>query len=226
MDLGNQEAMDNLTLRYLHHGGNHEPDILSTDNTWTLIKVIASLVRVEHGRNDVLKPELTKWEGFTLSNQDFQAKLEAAGISSIPNLGERTQTPQFLASLHAQYLEKTSNSLALLRLVETALNDNTSNEGKKLRAISVFMSKEDPVLAIEALCNQVILTCAFLSERLKLARKVSNSIEAYENQRGNLMEISHGAQDGRISPQTASEKLREVKKNDRDIRLQCHRFYS
>ena len=81
-------------------------------------------------------------------------------------------------------------------------------------------------MAIEALCNQVILTCAFLSDRLKLARKVNNSIEAYESQRGNLMEVSHGAQDGRVPPQVASEKLKEVKKNDRDIRLQCHRFYS
>merc|ERR1712059_37856 len=40
------------------------------------------------------------------------------------------------------------------------------------------------------------------------------------------MEVSHGAQDGIVPPQGASEKLREVKKNDRDIRLQCHRFYS
>ena len=95
MDLGNQDPMDNLTLRYLYHGGNHEPDILNTDNTWTLIKVIASLVRVEYGRNDVLKPELTKWEGFTLSHQDFEAKLVAAGINTIPNIGDRAQSPQF-----------------------------------------------------------------------------------------------------------------------------------
>merc|ERR1712082_326254 len=105
-------------MRYLHHGGNNEPDILDTNSTWCLIKVIASLVRIEFNRNDVLKPELTKWEDFTLSSQDFEAKLVAAGINTIPNVGDRAQSPQFLASLHAQYLEKTSNSLALLRIVE------------------------------------------------------------------------------------------------------------
>ncbi len=74
------------------------------------------------------------------------------------------------------------------------------------------MNKDDPVLAIEALCNQVILTCAFLSDRLKLAKNVNNSIEAYESQRGNLMEVSHGAQDGKVPPQVASEKSKEVKR--------------
>ncbi len=56
MEEGNQDPMHNLTMRYLHHGGNHEPDILNTDNTWCLIKVIASLVRIEFNRNNVLKP--------------------------------------------------------------------------------------------------------------------------------------------------------------------------
>ena len=108
MDEMNQDPMHNITIRYLHPGGNNEPDILDTDSTWSLIKVIASLVRIEFNRNDVLKPELTKWEGFTLSPQDFDAKLVAAGITALPNIGERAQTPQFVASLHAQYLEKKS----------------------------------------------------------------------------------------------------------------------
>ena len=80
---------------------------------------------------------------------------------------------------------------------------------------------EDPVQAIETLCNKVILACAFVSERLRLARVINNSIETYESRRGELMEISHGAQDNLIPPQVAVERLKEVKKNDRDI---SHRF--
>ena len=82
-----------------------------------------------------------------------------------------------MASLHALYLEKTTNSLGLLRIEDGAVGDNANDDGKKLKGISQYMNKEDPVLAVETLCNKVILTCAFISAREKLARAVSNSIE-------------------------------------------------
>ena len=69
------------------------------------------------------------------------------------------------------------------------------------------MNKEDPVLAVETLCNEVILTCALISAREKLARVVSNSIETYGSKRGELMEISHGTLDGKFPPQVAAEGL-------------------
>ena len=86
------------------------------------------------------------------------------------------------------------------------------------------MNKEDPVLAVETLCNKVILTYAFISAREKLARTVSNSIETYENKRGELMEIAHSSLDGKFSPQGASERLKEVKKVDIEIKLQSQKF--
>ena len=200
--------------------------MLDKDQTWNLIKVIASLVHVETNRNDVIKPEQTKWEGFTLTPQDLETRLVVAGINGLPNLGERAQTPEFVASLHAMYLEKTTNSLGLLRIVDGAVGDNANDEGKKLKGISQYMGKEDPVLAVETLCHKVILTCTFISAREKLARNVGNSIEAYETKRGELMEIAHGSLDGKFPAQVASERLMEVKKTDREIKLQSHKFYS
>ena len=82
------------------------------------------------------------------------------------------------------------------------------------------------MLAVETLCNKVIMSCAFISAREKLARVVSNSIETYESETGELMEISHGTLDGKFPPQVASERLKEVKKVDRDIKIQSHKFYS
>ena len=48
--------------------------------------------------------------------KDFENRLVGAVINSLPNIGVRAQTPQFMASLHALYLERTTNSLGLLRI--------------------------------------------------------------------------------------------------------------
>ena len=40
------------------------------------------------------------------------------------------------------------------------------------------------------------------------------------------MEIAHGSLDGKFPAQVAAERLMEVKKADREIKLQSHRFYS
>ena len=67
------------------------------------------------------------------------------------------------------YLEKTNNSMGLLRLVDAAINDPQDDDGKKLKGIGRFMAKEDPVLAMEALCTKVVQTCTYISTREKLA---------------------------------------------------------
>ena len=92
-------------------------------------------------------------------------------------------------SLHALYLEKTTNSLGLLRIADAAVSDTTSDEGKNLKGIGIYMNKEDPVLAVETFCNKVIMACTFLSAREKLARVVNNTIETYESKRGELMAL-------------------------------------
>ena len=61
------DLMDTLTMRYVNQGTSSDPLMLDQDQTWNLIKMIASLGRVETNRNEVIIPELTKWEGFTLS---------------------------------------------------------------------------------------------------------------------------------------------------------------
>ena len=47
-----------------------------------------------------------------------------------------------------------------------------------------------------------------------------------KEKRGELMEIAHGSMDGNFPAQVASERLMEVKRTDREIRLQSHKFYS
>ena len=74
--------MDNLTMKYVNQGTGPDPVMLDQDQTWNLIKVIASLVHGETNRNDVIKPEQTKWEGFTLTPQDFESRLVGAGINN------------------------------------------------------------------------------------------------------------------------------------------------
>ena len=194
------DLMETLTARYLSPGSNADHQMLDQDQTWCLIKVISSLVRVETNRQDAIRAGQTTWEGFTVTPEEFENRMINAGINNLPNLGDRGQTPQFIARLHALYLEKTSNSLGLLRLVDAAVNDAGSDEGKKLKGIGIYMNKEDPVMAIESLCTKVILTCTFISSREKLAREVSSTIDQYEAQRGELMEISHGSMDGNYPP--------------------------
>ena len=58
-------------MRYVNHGTSSDPVMLDQDQTWNLLKVIASLVRVETNRNELIRPELIKWEGFTLSPTGF-----------------------------------------------------------------------------------------------------------------------------------------------------------
>ena len=213
-----------ISGRYVNQGTGPDLVMLDQDQTWNLIKVIASLVNVETNRNDVIRQEQTKWEGFTLTPQDFETRLVGAGINSLPNLVDRAQTPEFVATLHAMYLEKTTNSLGLLRIVDGAVLDNTNDMGKKFKGIRQYMGKADSVLAEETLCHKVISACTFISAREKLARNVGNSIEAYEAKRGELMEIAHGSLDGKFPAQVASERLMEVKKTDREIKLQSHKF--
>ena len=137
--------MENLTMRYLNQDTSPDPVMLDKDQTWNLIKVISSLIHIETNRNDVIKQESTRWEAFTLSPQEFEARLVGAGIDNIPGLGDRTQSPAYVASLHATYLEKTNNSLGHLRIVDNAVNDNSNDIGKKLKVIGLFVGKEDPV---------------------------------------------------------------------------------
>ena len=40
------------------------------------------------------------------------------------------------------------------------------------------------------------------------------------------MEISHGTLNGKFPPQVAAERLKEVNRVDREVKLQSHRFYS
>ena len=68
------------------------------------------------------------------------------------------------------------------------------------------------------------MSCTFLSAREKLARTVGNTIETYEGKTGELIEIAHGSMDGKFPAQVASERLMEVKRTDREIRLQSHKF--
>ena len=59
--------------------------------------VISSLVRVETNRQDEIRAGQTTWEGFTVTPEEFENRMINAGINNLPNLGDRGQTPQFIA---------------------------------------------------------------------------------------------------------------------------------
>ena len=88
-----QDLMETLTMRYVNHGANTDLVMLDKDQTWCLIKMIASLVKIETNRHEAIRPEQTTWEGFSLTPQEFENRMVAAGITNLPNLGERAQTP-------------------------------------------------------------------------------------------------------------------------------------
>ena len=136
-------------------------------------------------------------------------------------MDEIGQNPQYIAKLHALYLEKTTNLMGLLRLVDAANNDPANDNGKKLKDIAIFMGKKDPVLAIKALCTKVIQICTYISTREKLARDISSCIDQYESKRGEIMEIVHGSMDGEYPLQVASELLKDVRKIDRDVKVKA-----
>lgn len=173
------DLMETFTQCYVSPASINDHQIIDEAQTWSLIKVISVLVRVETNRHDTIRE--TSWEGLTLTPEEFVTRLTNAGVNTLPNLGEVGQNPQFIAKLHALYLVKTTNSLGLLRLVDAAVNDARDDDCKKLKGIGVFMGKDDPVLVIEALCTKVILICTYISNREKLARKVSNCIDQYKS---------------------------------------------
>ena len=189
---------DTLLQRYASPAYREDHQILNQDQTWTLMKVICSLAHVETTRGDAIRE--TSWRGFSMEPDDFVTKLTDAGVNTLPNIGVVAQNPKFIANLHALYLEKTTNSMALLRKVDAVINDPQNDEGKKLKAIALFMEKEDPVLALEALCTKVIQLCTYMATREGLAIDISNSMEQYESRRAEVMEVAHGTVDGKYPP--------------------------
>ena len=159
------DLMDTLTQRYVSPAYAADHQMLDQAQTWTLMKSISALVQVlvQGNRSDTICD--TSWRGLTMPPDEFVTKLTNVGANTLPNLGEIGQNPTYIAKLHTLYLEKTTNSMGLLRLVDTAMNDQQDDDGKKLKGIGRFMAKEDPVLAMEALCTKVVPICTYISTK-------------------------------------------------------------
>ena len=96
------DFMDNLARRYVQNNNQVNPQNLSHADSWTILKVICSLV-IFKARSGQEQLRIVKWKGFTLPPDQFLARLDASGMGNL-DLETPSQTPWFMGMLHSVQL--------------------------------------------------------------------------------------------------------------------------
>ena len=164
--------MSDLTRRYVTRTNTNNTMDLTPTEGWTVIKAIGSLLTFISKAEGV---QGVKWKGLSLTSESFANKLDSVGIGTL-NLEPPTQTPRYLGMIHSIMLERVPNSLELLRTVDNAIQED-SEDGKRLMAVNKLMGIDDPILAVKALCEDVIQVVTYKAEREKLGHEITSHME-------------------------------------------------